>query len=146
MNLDESEWSPVQFPRTEQANRRWTARCWRIVAYPDRTAFFGDYFRIGGHSTGSRYRRPSVFSERIDGDLATNESRLFTLVRNTSLFGETKNSRTYLPSRLTSPQTLAACSTRKDRFNTAQGDCSDTPQFCPCCPVGSLNAKAGHDR
>jgi hypothetical protein len=28
------------------------AKAW-IVAYPDRTAFFGDYFRIGGDSPGT---------------------------------------------------------------------------------------------
>src|SRR5713101_8723482 len=41
---------------------------------------------------------------------------------------------------------LAVCKARKADFNTTHGDCSDTAQLCPCCPVGGLNAKACHDR
>jgi hypothetical protein len=29
----------------------------RVVAYPDRTAFLGGYFRVGGDSTGTRKPR-----------------------------------------------------------------------------------------
>jgi hypothetical protein len=31
-------------------------------------------------------------------------------------------------------------------FNAAQGDFCDAPQVCPRCPIGSLNAKACHER
>ena len=44
------------------------------------------------------------------------------------------------------PADLAACRTRKAGFNAAQGDFGDAPQLCLRCPVGSLNAKACHDR
>jgi hypothetical protein len=33
-----------------------------MVANPDRTAFFWDYFRLGGHSTGTKNFR----TERLD--------------------------------------------------------------------------------
>jgi hypothetical protein len=42
---------------------------WRLVAYPDRTAFFGDYFRIDGDTAGI----PGSVSQMVDsrlGDLA----------------------------------------------------------------------------
>ena len=58
--------------------------------------------------------------------MATNESRFFHS-RDTSLSREAKS-----------------CITPKTGFNTAQGDVSDTPQLCPSCPVGSLNAEARH--
>src|ERR1700752_1114642 len=41
---------------------------------------------------------------------------------------------------------LAACRTRKAGFNAAQGDFCDAPQVCPRCSIGSLNAKACHER
>jgi hypothetical protein len=33
----------------------------RLVAYPDRTAFFGDYFRVAGHS-GPKPGRATLLS------------------------------------------------------------------------------------
>src|ERR1700677_4694057 len=41
----------------------------RVVAYPDRTAFLGDYFRIGGHS-GPSHRKGR------DGSLGTTSALL----------------------------------------------------------------------
>jgi len=39
-----------------------------MVAYPDRTAFFGDYFRIDGYSTGTENFRTERLDERLGGD------------------------------------------------------------------------------
>ena len=49
--------------------------CGSIVAYPDRTAFFGDYFRVGGHAPRTqqhpalkrRWKPPTQYWRRDSG-------------------------------------------------------------------------------
>src|ERR1700679_2299120 len=50
----------------------------RVVAYPDRTAFLGDYFRIGGNPDSRAFLVGSV-SERI-GDLLPIDIRRVLMV------------------------------------------------------------------
>jgi hypothetical protein len=37
-----------------------------MVAYPDRTAFWGDYFRIGGHPDGTPEFAFQALDSRLD--------------------------------------------------------------------------------